>query len=170
MTAHERPVGATVEWYTPASLFRALKVKFDLDPAGAEQDTPSDFYCGEVWTRRTDGLSREWYGHVWLNPPYGREAIPFIDRIIEHGDGLLLLPSRTETVAYQRCLLLADVVCLLRERLWFIRSDDFQARSSFGSTLFAFGPWAADALLLAQVGWTTDQRPWAQARRARKAA
>lgn len=155
MTAHERPVGATVEWYTPGTLFHALgRPKFDLDPAGAEQDTPSDFYCDTVWTRRSDGLSREWFGHVWLNPPYGRAALPFIDRMIAHGDGLLLLPSRTETAAFQRCLASADAVTFLRERLWFIRSDDFQARSSFGSTLFAFGQWATDTLVSAALGYT----------------
>lgn len=152
---HEAPVGATIEWYTPHELFRALGVTFDLDPAGAEQDTPSDFYCDMVWTQQTDGLSREWFGHVWLNPPYGPAAVPFIDRMIAHGDGLLLLPSRTETAAYQRCLDAADAVCLLRERLWFVRADDYRGRSSFGSTLFAFGEWAASALDRADLGWTS---------------
>lgn len=155
MTVHEAPVGATVEWYTPRELFHALgRPRFDLDPAGAEIDTPSDSYCGEVWTRQTDGLSREWFGHVWLNPPYGPAGVPFIDRMIAHGDGILLLPSRTETSAYQRCLAAAYAVTLLRERLWFIRGDDYQARSSFGSTLFGFGSWAEDVLARADLGWT----------------
>jgi hypothetical protein len=155
VTVHERPVGATVEWYTPPELFDALGVRFDLDPAGAVQSTPSDAYCHVVWTRETDGLSHPWFGHVWLNPPYGREAVPFIDRMIAHGDGLMLLPSRTETAAYQRALVAASAVCFLRDRLWFIRNDDYQARSSFGSTLFAFGSWATGVLHRADVGYIT---------------
>lgn len=154
MTIHERPVGATVEWYTPGNLFHALGVSFDLDPAGAEIPTASDAYCMEVWTRVTNGLRKQWHGHVWLNPPYGRAAVPFIDRMIEHADGLLLLPSRTETAAYQRCLTAADALCLLRDRLWFVRNDDATGRSSFGSTLFAFGGWANDVLVGADLGWT----------------
>ena len=155
MTAHEKPVGATVEWYTPPELFDRLGgLVFDLDPAAAPLDSVAYVPARRRYDRALDGLSREWVGHVWLNPPYGREAIPFIDRMIAHGDGLLLLPSRTETAAYQRCLYTADAVCLLRDRLWFVRSDGFKGRSSFGSTLFAFGGWAVAALSNAELGWT----------------
>ena len=38
---YERPVGATVEWYTPRSLFDALGLWFDLDPAAS----PSPYAC-----------------------------------------------------------------------------------------------------------------------------
>ena len=95
MTQHERPVGATVEWYTPPELFAALGVTFDLDPAasfGAAHVPARQFIIKE-----DDGLAGPWGGHVWLNPPYGPAGVPFIERMIVHGDGLLLLPSRTET-------------------------------------------------------------------------
>jgi hypothetical protein len=153
MTVHEAPVGATVEWYTPPELFDRLGVTFDLDPAAS----PSPLACvpaEDFYHRLHDGLAHPWAGHVWLNPPYGRAGVAFIDRMIAHGDGLLLLPSRTETAAYQRCLAAAEAFFLLRERLWFTRSDGYRGRSSFGSTLFAFGLWAADALTRADLGWT----------------
>lgn len=150
MTAHETPVGASVEWYTPRELFDRLGTRFDLDPAGAAGDCVP---ANQSFFRAYDGLSREWAGHVWLNPPYGPAGVPFIERMIFHNDGLLLLPSRTETAIYQRCLFAADTICLLRERLWFTRSDGFRGRSSFGSTLFAFGPWAARVLSDADLGW-----------------
>lgn len=152
MTVHEAPVGATVEWYTPTVLFEALGVRFDLDPAGAaDAPVPADF----TYTKAHDGLAHYWYGHVWLNPPYGPAGVAFIDRMIAHGDGLMLLPSRTETAAYQRALTAADAVCLLRNRLWFVRDDGMTGRSSFGSTLFAFGPWAVRVLRNADLGWMT---------------
>lgn len=153
MSAHERPVGATVEWYTPPELFARLGATFDLDPAAS---------FGAPWVparqfivKADDGLAGPWAGHVWLNPPYGPAAAAFVDRMIQHGDGLLLLPSRTETIAYQRCLDAATTTCFLRDRLHFIRNDGFQARSSFGSTLFAFGSWAANVLVQADLGHTT---------------
>lgn len=152
MTAHERPVGASVEWYTPASLFDRLGATFDLDPAasfGAAHVPARQFI-----TKDEDGLSGPWAGHVWLNPPYGPAAVPFVDRMIAHGDGLLLLPSRTDTAAYQRCLAAASATCLLRDRLWFVRDDGATGRSSFGSTLFAFGEWATAVLIAADLGWT----------------
>lgn len=156
MTVHEAPVGATVEWYTPASLFDALGAEFDLDPAGAPAGHAPWVPALRIRTKIADGLSAEWSGHVWLNPPYGPAAVEFIDRMIAHDDGLLLLPSRTETAAYQRALAAADAVCFLRERLWFVRNDGATGRSSFGSTLFAFGDWAERILRAADLGWMTS--------------
>lgn len=182
MTVHERPVGATVEWYTPPELFAALGARFDLDPASPCPPVPwvpaNTFYCSEKGRHergaqsiaqpalgypappRHDGrlFSESWNGHVWLNPPYGPAGVALIDRMTEHGDGLLLLPSRTETAVYQRALAAADVVCLLRDRLWFVRDDGFKGRSSFGSTLFAFGEWAADVLRRSDLGWLNETR------------
>lgn len=152
MAAHEKPVGATVEWYTPKSLFDQLAIEFDLDPAGS----PSPYACvpaAESYHRLHDGLAQRWHGRVWLNPPYGPQAIPFIDRMIEHDDGLLLLPARTETRAFQRAAQAALAVCFLRDRLWFTRADGFTARSSFGSVLMAFGDDCHDALVRADLGW-----------------
>jgi hypothetical protein len=155
---HEAPVGATVEWYTPKSLFDALGVEFDLDPAGAPAGKAPWVPARRIWTKVLDGLSRDWEGHVWPNPPYGPAGVAFIDAMILHGDGLLLLPSRTETAAYQRALYMAEATCLLRERLWFVREDGTTGRSSFGSTLFAFDEWAVDVLTNADLGWIGTER------------
>jgi hypothetical protein len=158
MTVHEAPVGATVEWYTPRSLFDALGAEFDLDPAAGrtndERRARSAVPAGTFYSADLDGLAELWFGHVWLNPPYGPAGVAFIRRMITHGDGLMLLPSRTETAAYQRALDAADTVCLLRDRLWFVRNDGVTGRSSFGSTLFAFGEWAVGILRAADLGWT----------------
>jgi hypothetical protein len=150
VTIHERPVGATVEWYTPPELFDRLGLVFDLDPAASW--LAAWVPAMQFVVKEDNGLSAPWHGRVWLNPPYGPAAVPFIDRMIAHGDGLLLLPARTETAAFQRAMAAADAVCFLRDRLHFIRSDGFRARSSFGSVLMAFGMDCADALYEADLG------------------
>lgn len=141
VTAHERPVGATVEWYTPPELFDRLGLEFDLDPASPGADVVPWVPAARHITRAEDGLSQPWSGRVWLNPPYGPAGVAFIDRWIAHGNGVLLLPARTETAAFQRAALAADTVVFLRDRLHFIRQDGFQARSSFGSVILASGPY-----------------------------
>lgn len=156
MTVHEKPVGATVEWYTPPSLFAALGLTFDLDPAAST----SPYACvpaAELYHRLHNGLVQPWYGRVWLNPPYGRDLPRFVDRMVEHGHGVMLTAARTETRWWQKAAASADVVCFLRDRLHFVRDDGLQARSSFASTLFAWGDESVEAIRRANLGWYVVQ-------------
>lgn len=150
MTVHEAPVGATVEWYTPPSLFRDLGMAFDLDPASPGADVVPWVPARHHYTAKDNGLIQPWYGRVWLNPPYGQPGVAFIQRMIEHGNGVMLLPARTETRIFQQSAESATAVCFLRERLHFIRADGRQSRASFASVLFAYGPNA-----LPDLGWRT---------------
>jgi len=155
MTVHERAVGATVEWYTPPSLFDALGLDFDLDPAAsfAAAHVPAAQFIGKA----ENGLAGPWAGRVWLNPPYGPDLPAFVDRMVRHRHGVMLTASRTETRWWQQAAASADAVCLLRERLHFIRADGYQARSSHASTLFAWGDECVEALRRANLGWYTVQ-------------
>lgn len=63
------------EWYTPADIIERVREAFggriDLDPAScvaANEVVLAD----AIWTEEEDGLSCEWWGKVFLNPPYGR--------------------------------------------------------------------------------------------------
>ena len=53
------------------------------------------------YTKAEDGLSKEWKGKVWMNPPYGREIIKWMKKAYESSlDGAMvvcLVPSRTDT-------------------------------------------------------------------------
>ena len=150
MVVHERAVGATVEWYTPPTLFSALGLRFDLDPCGGRNDhVPADFSM-----RGNGGLQVRWEGRVWLNPPYGPAAVPFIERMVRHANGIMLVAARTETRWFQSSAASADVVCFLRDRLHFIRDDGFQARSSHASVLMAWQKDCVEAIRRADLGWT----------------
>ena len=154
MPVHERPVGDTVEWYTPPDLFTMLGLDFDLDPASPGAAIVPWVPAARHITRGEDGTRGSWRGRVWLNPPYGPAAVPFVERMVAHRNGVMLLPARTETQTFQMAARNADAVCFLRDRLHFIRGDGYQARSSFGSVLFAYGLPSEKALVAADLGWT----------------
>lgn len=66
----------SVEWYTPARYVEAARETLgaiDLDPAtcAKAQETVK---ASKFYTRDDDGLSKQWKGRVWLNPPYGKRA------------------------------------------------------------------------------------------------
>lgn len=165
MVVHEKPVGGTVEWYTPPILFAALRLSFDLDPASPGATVVPWIPATRHITFDEDGLAEPWHGRVWLNPPYGPDLPAWVDKMCEHGNGVMLTASRTETRWWQQAATSADVVVLLRERLHFIRGDGHQARSSHASTLFAWGNDSAAAVWGANLGWRAARKtqPWMRA-------
>lgn len=159
MTVHEAPWGSTREWYTPPEVFDALGLRFDLDVAspmgGPVPWVPADRF----YSPRENGLMQPWEGRVWCNPPYGPPGMAFVQRMVEHGNGMLLVPARTETRWFQHAAYRADAVTFLAERIHFIREDGHQARASFASVLMGFGDTCRDALIRTDLGWTIGL-PW----------
>lgn len=150
--SHEEPWGETREWFTPPELFTALGIRFDLDPASPMSGPVPWVPADRFYSPRENGLVMPWSGRVWLNPPYGPPGVSFIDRLIAHEDGMLLIPARTETRVFQRAAEAAHEVVFLRERLHFIREDGFRGRAGFASALFAFGGECMWALRQARLG------------------
>lgn len=67
---------ASVEWYTPVCYLDAVREvlgDIDLDPASSEQANQT-VRADRIFTKEDDGLARDWFGRVFLNPPYGRIA------------------------------------------------------------------------------------------------
>jgi len=64
----------TNEWYTPyhiTDMAREVMGSIDLDPA-SDIAAQSWIQATRYYDASVDGLSVDWYGNVWLNPPYGR--------------------------------------------------------------------------------------------------
>jgi len=133
-------------WLTPPSLVHPLG-KFDLDPCGAP---------GHELAERTyllengdDGLRDPWFGRVWLNPPYGKEAEPFLAKLAQYGRGTALIFARTETQTWHKVIWpTASAILFLEGRVTFLDPDRVAAKANSGapSCLVAFGEEDATAL------------------------
>jgi len=126
--------GQTNVWLTPLWLVKKLGT-FDLDPCGY----PGHFTAKELYCETDrDGLAEDWFGRVWLNPPYGNEIGFWLDRLQIHGNGIALVFARTETNWFQR--LNPDLIFLLKGRIKFLRPDYSEgSNAGHGSMLLAFG-------------------------------
>ena len=110
-------VANTHDWLTPPEILAALG-DFDIDPC-ASQFQPWRT-ATQQYTIEDDGLTREWLGRVWCNPPYGPHAAKFLKRMAEHGNGIALIFARTETKSFQKhCWRKADAMLFMSGRIKF---------------------------------------------------
>jgi hypothetical protein len=66
--------GKSNEWYTPRKYVEAARKVMggiDLDPASCWEANQT-VKATRFYTEQENGLAQEWYGNVWLNPPYGK--------------------------------------------------------------------------------------------------
>ncbi len=113
---------STTTWLTPPWMLEMLG-PFDLDPCAAV-GRPWD--CATInYTVEDNGLALPWGDRVWCNPPYGREAAAFMERMAEHnGPGLALVFMRPDTRWFQDAVLkTARYLFMLRGRVRFCHLD-----------------------------------------------
>ena len=115
------------DWRTPKALYQALDAEFGFDFDAAPSNPTFD------------GLSVEWGGHTFLNPPYGRQVGKWVQKAYEESlkDKLvvMLLPSRTDTRWFQAILHEAKEVLFIAGRLKF---DDQASPAPFPSVLVLY--------------------------------
>lgn len=117
------------DWRTPTEVVeivkRALGGRIDLDPCAppdpahiiAKVNLAGPAGCG------ADGLTREWRGTVYVNPPFGNLKAWAAKCALEASRGaevILLLPARTDTAYWHNDVSTASLVCLWRGRLTFV--------------------------------------------------
>lgn len=141
-----------VEYYTPSvyvDAARNLMGAIDLDPASCEA-AQLNIKANKFYTISDDGLSKEWHGRVWLNPPYSKTggksnqeiwATKLADEYIAGNvtEAILLVKS---ALGYKWFENLWDKwpVCFARERLSFIRNDGTdKGQSKHGTAFFYLG-------------------------------
>lgn len=142
---HQSAAAISDDWITPPEILADLG-PFDLDPCASKtQPWPTA-------TRMLDesGLLLPWEGMVWLNPPYGKEAAIWLERLAAHGQGIALIFARTETDWFFRWVWEeAFALRFLRGRLTFYLPDGTKPAGTSGapSVLVAYGLAAARRLL-----------------------
>jgi hypothetical protein len=65
----------SIEWFTPEDIIAAAREvmgAIELDPASCEQAN-GVVRATNYFTSENDGLTQEWHGRVWMNPPYGKD-------------------------------------------------------------------------------------------------
>lgn len=135
------------EWYTPADIVeRVIQVLtgIDLDPCSNSQEAPN-VPAALHFSKAEDGLTREWNGKVWMNPPYGRSIGQWIGKLVseyEAGrvtEAIALVPARTDTAWFAA---LRDFPrCFVQGRITFLKPDGSKADPApFPSALVYLGP------------------------------
>lgn len=145
------------EWYTPSWMFRALGVYFDLDPCSPGVP-PSTCPAKRHLTKADNGLTAPWDGTVWLNPPFSSKR-QWYERLLQHGDGIALMPARTDTHDLQTYMQAAQALLFVRGRVNFERGHrpggnrvgGKTTAPPFGIVLCAYGEEMAEALLCSDV-------------------
>ncbi|KAA6302803.1 MAG: hypothetical protein EZS26_000973 [Candidatus Ordinivivax streblomastigis] len=145
-TSFEKSAKSTDEWYTPPSIFERLG-KFDLDPCAPV--TPMWKIAKTNYNIIDDGLTKDWVGRVWLNPPYSRPVLDrFVEKLIFHGNGIALLFNRCDCRLFQDLLFNnAQGILFIKGRVKFYTQDGKQGGTpGCGSVLVAFGRENAEIL------------------------
>lgn len=149
MGAHHSAKGQTVVWLSPPEIIQPLG-PFDLDPCAAPAPRPWPTAAHHI-AEPEDGLLVDWWGRVWMNPPYGSPKVigPWMRKLAAHNRGTTLIFARTETALFfETVWRRAAALLFLEGRLHFHRPDGTRALENGGapSVLVAYGLEDADRL------------------------
>ena len=144
------------EWETPQDLFEALDsiFHFDLDPCASR----SNHKCRRYFTKKGNGLSKNWFGSVFMNPPYGSVIGHWIKKAYEESQRhdvevvVCLIPSRTDTRYWHDYVMKASEVWLIKGRIRFSGKDP----APFPSAVVVFNG-SNGPLKVKSYNWTEDE-------------
>ncbi len=137
------------EWYTPELFIEAARQVLgiiDLDPASSALANAT-VKAAKFYSTEDDGLSKDWGGTVWMNPPYSSSLIGlFCEKLVDHvSDGtvtsaIVLVNNGTETKWFQSLLSCGSSVCFPSSRIRFIDLNGNPSGSPLqGQAIIYFG-------------------------------
>lgn len=124
---------------TPQYIIDALG-PFDLDPCAAEFTN-----IGRVnwWDGRGEcGLERDWFGLVYVNPPFSKKQI-WIEKMIDYGNGIIILPERGSAPWFGPLAEAAGRYFIMGKKINF---EGGSSSNNIGSVLFPFGKEAIERI------------------------
>ena len=117
------------EWYTPSEYIKAARKVMggiDLDPASSVIANKT-VQAIRYFAASDNGLSQEWFGNVWLNPPYSQPLIQqFAEKLVAEWESgrvdqaCVLVNNATDTAWLQTMLSVCTALCLVRGRIKFL--------------------------------------------------
>lgn len=135
----------TVEWYTPPALAERIYTLLNgisLDPASCIEANKV-IRAGHIFTAEDDGLSKDWFGSVYLNPPYGKLCPLFVEKLVDEYhkrhiyQAVALLPSKTDLPWFR--LLREYPRCHVWGRLKFLGPNNQGNSATFPSVIVGLG-------------------------------
>jgi hypothetical protein len=134
----EKSKETTVEWLTPPELVKKLG-EFDLDPCTPVK--PPFVHAKINFNLNDNGLSKEWFGRVYMNPPYGKGMEIWMERLKNHGNGIALIFARTETkLFFNHIWDNAHAILFVKGRIKFYNVDGEQKGTPGAPSVFiAYG-------------------------------
>ena len=125
---------------TPHEIYSVLG-KIDMDPCAGENTNIGGInYAIE---RGEDGLELEWEGFVYCNPPFSQKEL-WIRKMINHGNGILLLPERGSAPWCGPLAIKSNKYWTMGKKINF---DGGSTSNPAGSYLFLFGDIAIERII-----------------------
>lgn len=147
------------EWYTPEQYIEAARFvmgSIDLDPASndfANETVKATVYYDEAM----NGLERDWYGNIWLNPPYSSVLIQkFAEKLVDSKfeQAIVLVNNATETGWFRRLADEADAVLFTTGRIKYRKRDGEHGTPLQGQAFLYYGNRPETFLrVFGQFGW-----------------
>lgn len=137
-TTFERTSHGKDEWLTPPTIIKALG-EFDLDPCSPIERPWNT--AKKHFTIEDNGLSQEWFGRVFCNPPYGSQTGIWLNKCSNYGNAIVLIFARTETkMFFEHIWNKADALLFIKGRLKFFHvTGEVGDSAGAPSVLIAYG-------------------------------
>jgi len=126
-----------IEYETPQWFFDQLNREFEftLDPCATHENTK----CEKYFTVTDNGLEQDWFGNVFMNPPYGRDIRRWVrkahDEVMKSNAWLVvgLIPSRTDTKWFHRYIYRKAEIRFVQGRIKFLQNGKEAGPAPFPS-------------------------------------
>lgn len=132
------------EWYTPVEYLesaRRVLGTINLDPASndfANERVQAEMY----YTEDDDGLNQDWYGNIWLNPPYSSDSVkPFAEKLVnsDFDEAIVLVNNATETEWFNLLISKASAIVFPKGRIQFDKRDGKHGSPLQGQAFIYYG-------------------------------
>jgi ParB family chromosome partitioning protein len=119
----------------------------DTDPA-SNDEAQEQIRAETYYTAEDDGLTREWFGNIWLNPPRSTELVSrFAEQLISElsaghiRSAIVLVDNATDTAWFQMLTARSSAVCFHAGPVRFTEAGNKRSVTpKHGQVIVYYGP------------------------------